>query len=505
MHGILYAHTRRDDGVALVAAMGIALIGMMVATIVITQTIYAVNDSGRDRTRTAEVHSAEAALDATLAELEVASPCSAPSFSPITYGDGASATEVVVTIAYSDDSGPLTACTDDVIDGLPSHAVVTAVATPVNPVPGVDPERKVVAEVNLEPHISLSEDAAIFTASDLYTGTGFSLSPALLASSADVWIDDGDWTCQNGSQLNGSLISPQGSITFSNANCRVEGDIWVQNDFKIHQPPADGEAAGGDLTVRSGSLYNYRPFSIGQDILVGGSHGTAQAVTAGGTIEYNVGAANIRDVAPVGLPEIEYVPADWISEGFTVASKTDFINAVKASWPDAKNGELNKADDCEFSNNGGNPAIVLPATKTLYDLRTCDVKLQNNITIELYADTVIFLKSYTSTNNIVIKSGDGGAHKFWAIVPHSNGTGTIRTHSPVSIVAPVESFWYTPGDLFLHNSSQFRGQVYGGDVDVHAAAGFEYTNVGVPGVELVSAATLDEGFVVEIVNKREES
>ena len=114
-----------DSGIALVSAMGVALIGITVASLVIIQTVVASSDSGRDRLRTSEVHSAEAAIDATMAELEVSTPCGAPSFSPLRMGSGSQETQVTVTIQYYDASGAIT-CNAGVPARMPSRAVVQA-------------------------------------------------------------------------------------------------------------------------------------------------------------------------------------------------------------------------------------------------------------------------------------------------------------------------------------------------------------------------------------------
>ena len=149
--------TRRQDdsGVALVMAMGVALLGIMVAGIVITMTIIAANDSGRDRVRTAEVHTAEAAVDTTMAILETTTPCPGPAFSGITYGSGPEASTVAVTIEYTKENAlgatvDLT-CIGGLLSDVPSKAVITATSTAVKTQQGLQPVRTLQAQVNLTP------------------------------------------------------------------------------------------------------------------------------------------------------------------------------------------------------------------------------------------------------------------------------------------------------------------------------------------------------------------
>ncbi len=83
-----------DSGSALVVAIAIAVIGIALSTIVVSQAIVVMQDASRDRLRTVEIHAAEAALDATLKSLESTTPCDGT----MTVGDGVTG----VTRGYSD-------------------------------------------------------------------------------------------------------------------------------------------------------------------------------------------------------------------------------------------------------------------------------------------------------------------------------------------------------------------------------------------------------------------
>lgn len=508
----LFKRRRTDDeGVALVAAMGVALVGIAVAAVVITQTIVAVNDSGRDRLRTTEVHAAEAAIDATMAELEYSAPCDAPSFSPITLNDGQQATDVTVSILYyNDDSADPIGCTAGVLDALPNRATVTATAVGVEDSIGLNPERVMQSSLALEPRVQLSEDAAIFSATDVLVGAGFTLSPQLLEQEADVWVDGGSWDCSGGAKLKGSLIVPDGSVNFSNSQCHVAGDLWSQYGVRFPST-ADAEfSVNGNVTVRSGDLNAQNPVKIGGDILVGGSKLGYHPAVANGSTQYNVGADNIRNIVPVGLPVIEYTPSDW--DGFVVRDHMDLAADIFSQYS-VPNWAKSNFENCEYPGwvSAVSGPVQLPSTDTLYDFRGCTNSKDNGFysesgfEFELYADTVFFVNAFKTSNNFVFSSGDGQPHTVWVIVPHSNGTGDIVNSTPMTIEPPLESFWYTPGSIKIHNNSSFIGQVYGGDVTIDTPAEFVYTNVGVPGVDLVSAAQSSNGFVVELQYKREVS
>ncbi|WP_062078877.1 hypothetical protein [Demequina globuliformis] len=502
---------RGDDGVALVAAMGVALVGIAVAAVVITQTIVAVNDSGRDRLRTTEIHAAEAAIDATMAELEYESPCGAPSFSPLTLNADTQATEVTVQIEYyNDDSASPISCSGGNLTALPNRATVTATAEGLTDSVGLNPVRVMQSSLALEPRTQLSEDAAIFSATDVFVGAGFTLSPQLLDQKADVWIDGGNFNCSGGAKMNGSLIVPDGSVNFSNSACHVGGDLWTQDGATFPSTASAKYSVDGNTTVRSGNLENNNPISLGGDVTVGGSKVTAQPLTANGTVRFNVGADSIQNITPVGLPVINYVPSDWT--GFVRRDHMDLARRINDQYP-LKDWNKPYPEKCEYLGWIGEikGPVKLPSTPTMYDLQGCRNGHGNGFYsasgfgFELYADTVIFANNFKSVNPLTFSSGDGRPHTLWVIVPNSTGSGSINISTPMTVMPPIESFWYAPGDVHIQNSSQFIGQVYGGDVDVHTPATFVYSDVGVPGVDLVSAAQSSSGFVVELLYKREVS
>lgn len=495
---------RDDSGVALVAAMGVALIGMLVASIVIAQTIVAASDSGRDRLRTTEIHSAEGAIDATMALLEIESPCT---IDPRDVGAGAQATDVTVEITYyNDESSDPLACTGSAPAGLPTRATVRATSVGVQDSMGLNPERTLEANLSLVPKTELSQDAAIFTGSDIAVGAGFTLSPKILEQGADVWVDNGNWDCSGGAELKGSLIVPQGNVRFPNSKCHVGGNLWAQTGFHNDSTAASTYSVDGNLTVRNGNLSTSNPLYVGGDILVGGSKVGYHPAYAQGSARYDVGAAAIENINPVGLPVINYVASDWA--GFQKLTQADLANQINSQYP-MQPWERTEIDKCNYAGWIGaiKGPINLPAVDTVFDMRTCPsgFKTESGFGFKLYADTAIFTNSFTTSNPLTFSSGDGKPHKLWVIVPHSTGTGFIKNSTPMTVTSPIESFWYAPGRVDINNSSQFIGQVYGGKLTIHTPATFEFTNVGVPGVDLVSAAKSSSGFIVELLYKREVS
>lgn len=495
----LITSLRRDEsGVALVMAMGIALIGIAVAGIVVTMAITASNDSGRDRTRTTEIHSAEGAVDATMAELGYSSPCPKPTFSPITSGNGAQQTQVAVTIAYFDGAGAIT-CSAGVPSRIPTTAVITATSTSPNKSIGLQPVRKLQAEVKLTPRVTLGQDAAVFSQGNFNTDAAFTLAPAVAGQSADIWVDSGSWNCGGGSssvQIQGSLYMPAGALTVGGANCRIDGNVWLQNGLTT-SGTGGTQVFGKNLTVRSAGVTLNGDVGVAGNVIVGGAKGGGKDIIAGGTVNYGVGAAAIPNLVPVGLPKVNYVPSDWTAKGFVIKDQNDFATAANVSPCDS----LTKDP----------PTVTLPkppsSTPTVYNLLGCSGGLTiQKATIALKADTAIFATSVTVTTKLNIVSGDGADHKLWIIVPYSTGSGSIKANATsLTIDSKISSFWYAPGTIDINPSGSYRGQIYGGTVSIKNGNYFQYDNVGVPGVQLVAAVTYENGYEVALVYKREVS
>ena len=500
MSGIFNTRRSDDSGVALVMAMGVALLGIIVASVVVTMTITAANDSGRDRVRTTEVHSAEAAVDTTMAILQTTTPCPGPGFSGLTYGSGSNATTVVVEVKYLEGATELT-CSSGVLSGVPTKAVIRATSTAVRTQQGIQPVRTLEAKVNLTPLYSPSATAAIFSASGLGTSAAFHLTPGTPGESSNVWIDSGSWTCKGGSsqiKTVGSVFVPAGSLELQN-NCVVDGDVWTQNNLTT-SASSESNAVSGKITVRSGNLSLSNPLTINGSALLGNA--TDTNLTAIGGITANVGAAGITNLTSVGLPQIEWTPATWTAEGFAIKTAADFGVRMNASWGGSGNSPCN-------SWNNTTP-IALPTGKTVYYLPSSCPGTIGILkgALELHGDTAIFLNGLSVTQTFTVTSV-GGAHRLWIIVPYSaptTGSRSLESNSTsITFDANTEAFLYAPGTVSMNPHGNYRGQIYGGTVDLKNDSDMVYENVGVPGVDLGASTSSIIGFDVELVNKREVS
>ncbi len=473
----------------MVAALAVALIGISLATLVVTQAIIVSRDAGRDSVRTAEVHAAEAAVDATLLELEGASPCEALANNK-TIGSGNNAVRVNVTIEYTDQSGDALDCpAGGTIAGTPYGAMVTATGTPEEEFFGLNPKRVVRAKVVLTPRESTgtSVSSAIFSGAGLDVNANFDLEPSVVGENGDIWVNDGDWTCKHGVSVSGSLYIVQGGADFDNHGCVIKGDLWVQYDWKSKNN-FSYNSVEGDVTIRQGNAIPQHPNTgVGGNVLIGGTV-TSNSLLVGGTFEENV--VGIPNLLPIAFPTLEYDITDWTPE-FDDFGATEF------------KAHAGLSDECQI----GSKTITIPATTkpAVYDLRHCDLETKNKGSIILRADTVLFVEAFHGSNRLNISSVPGEAFTLYLIVPSDNSTnGNLVFSANSTVEPPTEIFLYTPKVVEFKNNTYTYGQIYAGEVDLTAHQKFFYAPAELPtDVLVVGEVEAAEGSEVELVFKQE--
>ncbi|BDZ60959.1 hypothetical protein Lsed01_00274 [Demequina sediminis] len=503
------ARFHTDEGVALVMAMGIALIAMVVAGVVVTATIVAVNDSGRDRVRTTEIHTAEGAVDATMVTLQSSTPC----MSTTTDGTGAQATSTAVGVEYWDATGVKLTCNAGVLSGTPATAVITATSSGTAPQQGVAPVRKMQAKVLLNPVKSVGANAAIFSANGFTPSNKLEITRSDLGESADIWVDNGNWDCGaggTGANLYGSVFVAAGSLNIGKG-CSIDGDVLVKKDFTVA-----GNASGTSMTG-SGNLAVGGATSIGTPFTIKGAAKLAGAtpanLTALGGIQPMLGAAAVpSSFAPVGLPKIYWDTSKpspnkttWTSspQNFTVKSTSD-AQTLFGTNPCGKNMD---------AGSSGSP-VQFPAGKTVYDLTSCSNGWQvQKFYANLNGDVAIIMRSMSvKTTFHVTASGD---YKIWLIVPYEYASTTTpndcskggmdSNSTDFLVTAPASIFAYSPGAISLNPHEGTRGQWYGCSVSPKNAFSLEYSYVGIPGYDLAAGMSTVTGYDVSVVYKREVS
>ena len=530
-----------DAGSALVAAIGVAVVGIALSTIVVSQAIVVMNDAARDRVRTVEIHAAEAALDATLKVLETETPCDGN----MSVSEGVNAVDVAITIKYSaaganpgDGLLPLVCDPDtDTLSGTPVQAEITAHATPTAATPaGVRAERKIQTTVNLVPTIIPSMGAAIFVGGGTFTASNQGqVQPLDPAYPAQVWIEGKDWLCSNSYEITGDVITTDGSIRLDNT-CRVKGNTWSTKNateawgLKLaNQGAVEGDAVvyAADLLVDGSQQF------IGGDLSVGGNIGQeywwGRWTVVGTVCSNNFGPAcgTLPLYEAKGLAEVTYDPTDWPAsfvEKDLAGFVADLIDPANNPGLSANEKKAIQDNPCHLDNQIKH-ALNLPTTDRIYDLRACEYDgftPSNGQTFVVHSDVAFFSKAFHTSNQFLMMTNDTGAdvaHDVWFIVPDfgpagdgvstcpytpSSGGGQIMFSNQTKIQDPVHLFVFTPCTADISNNSDLVGQIYGGTVKTSNDFTLLYTGMGIPGVDLGGPPTTSEdGYSVEIVNKRE--
>ena len=549
---------RRDDnGIAVVAAIGVAFILMVILTIVVSVTIVTTNNSGRDRVRTASIHSAEGALDSAMAEMEQATPCGAPSFSPLSVGSGSQETIVTVDIVYySDEFVTPILCSGGSLATDAKYATITATAVPAHAVGAVQPSRTIEARVAVTSRGATAKLPGIYAGQDMYLeGTPDFFSPDADAS-PDIWVDRGDLHCwptiNRQTEIEADVVVGQG-------NADLEEWCWFVRDLFV-----GGNMTWSNSAASNTSQVNYRcnnKFICG-DLTIGGNlsiASNAERLTTGGNVDIGgvlTGSSsnyliadgavnqNVSSIAPMpvrGFPTVEYVYANWLNAyGMQPGTLTDFTNLLNFKSGQYCTGrgwrrtcttfsyDASDVANCDFDSQYYDSTIVLPSTPMVYDLRSCDgnattttndvMKFSSTNTIEVNADTAFIVSGFFNSGTLNFVSGDGNRHNIWFIVsdegvPAYNGYTSCNSPTVYSLcstyiltsTAETPILWYTKHLFYSNGASNsvndMYGQLFAGSVYFKGYLDLQFETLSIPGEILWQAGA--PGFDVQLLSKRE--
>lgn len=554
---------RRDDrGIAVVAAIGVAFILMVILTIVVAVTVATTNNSARDRVRTAGIHAAEGALDTTLAEMEHNMACNAPSFSPLTVGDGAQQSIVDITIEYFTDEtyGTTVACSGGTLAGTAEYAIVTATAVPANAVGAIQPSRTIEARLAVTSRGETASVPGLYAAKDMYlVGTPDFFSPSADAS-PDIWVDTGNLYCQPSinrqTEIEADVVVGQGDGNLQEW-CWFLRDVFIGDDMTWEPNSVSNTTEVnrrcndkficGDLTVVDDLVINTSAerLTTGGNVAVGG--GITPAPTGGsrlvadGAITTGVSDLVAKEVR--GFPSIQYSLSNWQGAPYHMVAGTlaDFESHLNwKSYQQCTGSGKNRVcvtkyynhtnvANCNFDSQYYNSTIELSTTATIYDLRDCagggtrtvaDVmKFLSTNTIEVNADTAFVVSGFFNSGTLNFVSGDGEQHGVWILVtdegvPAWSGTPTTCTAATLyslcstnilTTTAETPILWYTKHLFYSNGASNsvndMYGQVFAGTVYFKGYLDLQFETLTIPGEILWQAG--DPGFDVQLLSKRE--
>lgn len=309
------------------------------------------------------------------------------------------------------------------------------------------------------------------------------LSSAPGVGAADVFLKTGGFLC-NRATIPGNVLLEGGANpdlapfplkageAYIGDNCRISGSLWAPGNISFNNGTVGGDVFSG----RNVAAWSNRVTGF---------------IHAAGTISDGNPARN-RPNTPYAPPrtvpdwqDFTYVPAQWTDAGYT--GLKDWVGA----------------GFCDASTNtvGVKNYLEGLTANTVIDARGCPALLLNNagLNIRLRADIAFIAPGLVKLENgLRVSSADGAKHHFLILTPDANPTANRRPDKPavctddikgstlspsVTIEPEISALVYTPCTI-TNTHAGWRGQFYGGRVDVDSSVSLVFDTPSVPGLDL---------------------
>src|SRR5690625_237238 len=512
-----------DSGSAIVAAIGVMIICLSLGALIISQAIVVQRDSGRDRARTVEVHSAEAAVDQIYHALQQGEFECEMEF-PEPFGPDGVVVSAKLEFWLSD--GTKHECANGAPFN-PERARVTATARNLNKTAArTEPRRTVECVLLLNEIKNPNQGAAIFSAG----GLNFNNPPAVSGTASDVWVE-GNYICDSsdGNWIEGNIYAPSGTVYMS--NCKVDGSIYSFGNVSL---PSEDNHVTGSIFVKNGGVdVQNRSAIIEGNVVAAKGFGIFEEVVKG-----NIYPNVIPDPFPTaeGLPPVHYSkmsdwfdPANW-DEPDEVFVTWETGETPAQAWKRtlAENANMNQIEGYDANSecptfgdywNTTGKIIRLPANTSgessvprMYDASKCDITTNGNQSV-LDGGAAIFvcsIKFQGNNDGLTVYSGDGEQHRLWVIAPTDDVNGCssgkrVESNGGFTASSEMDVFFYTPGAFDFKNVN-ISGNIYAGSVNFHERSVVRGAGMRVPGVDLrPGQVDIGGSWNVDVVYKRETS
>lgn len=494
----------------------VSAVALLLCTALLASAVTAERVSHLHRQRTPAIAGAEAVVDLSLAHLSGAVPSAMPCAVVRQLPGSPDAVVATARITYTDTVGgswPTGACTPTgAAEGVTATwnagtrelvaAAVTGTGTLVQ-LPGSTDrpvQRTMVAEVGL------SSPAAVFS-SALQSDLGVELVNSLKLNAGTDALGNpvpaplttsGDFTCSNPVEIKGP-VTALGKINLL-SGCSIAGDAYARGDVYTS---ASGATITGSLLSGEGDIRVHQ-----NGIVVGKDLRAAKSISGSGLSKSTVGGPPPNVLANRGSfpPPVPVDPLPVLTRrpdhfpGYGSATWASVVGASRSA--NGAGGPV--PDPCSLTQQASSLSGPLrtPATPTIIDAAACTAGVTlAGVTLDVYADTVVYLPQYPSgaanslhsTNGLTLrnKAADGLPRTVRIIVPWQDApygatcAGATKTSGGLRYDAggvaadpKLKLFLYSPGTVTLLNSTSFTGQVYGCRVSIANAATISFTPVG---------------------------
>ncbi|HEV8565242.1 MAG TPA: hypothetical protein VGR41_10020 [Actinomycetota bacterium] len=460
---------REEGGWSMVVSLLVTMVVLILSTIVVGQSIHALNASGYDRKRITSVAAAEAGLNYWFSYLQT-TPAASLDCSAKTQtiaSEPAQSSFSAEAIFYNASSSVVTCPFSNTT--YPSYALITSTGSVNN-----NPARKMQTYVRLTPDYG-GFGAAILANTGTSLGNNFDIY-GQNGNDGDVYVLQGDLAITNTPNIRGNVYVPFGGLTMDNNNT-IWGSVFTR------------DAVVTDSTIK-GSVWN-ETGGISGTGSIGGSATSGGAIASSVTVSGTKSPNTFVPATPTKtFPTIGYVATDWTSVGYTVYTPpaatacSSALNYIKSTWA---SGDLvvrigAPATACTFA-NGNNDTITLKGN------------------LAIITDWGIDLSSRSDWNGV---SGLKKLH-FISTAPAASCPASGPTNKNVVVGnltnfdAFTNVFFYTPCTATMSNQNNYKGQVMGATVNLANNYSMTYTPVLVPGVSGIVGFKQDIAYVREVI------
>lgn len=355
-----------------------------------------------------------------------------------------------------------------------------------------------------------------------FNSTGFGGSGTLVAvdgSSPSVLIRTGDVTCSGSSGGVADWVVEEGSLTIS-GSCRISGNVWAENRVNMSGSVQVGGnvvangitnassrilgnawstaditlSGGGDhiqgnataqtLVMNSSTRIRGNAWVYGATSMTWGSQIDGRLTTQSLTRPSGAGSIGQLTIVPAGpgaspylTPPRPFVP-DWVDFPYRVSD-----------WPGYTIVTLTTCSDATYASAlatiGTNPGLI--------DARSCSggFSLGGNTKLTLQNNLTIVANRFTLQGSAGFNAS--APRQLRLIIPDENlddnvptcpSGGAFSIGGNVTFQSPISTMIYTPCEADIASGLYIKGQLFAGQASLGGAATIAYVPIGLPNVNL---------------------
>ena len=484
----------RDDdaGAALAAVIGLVVVGMLLSTTIMSTVVSGLGHTTATRAAVQSEASAKSGLAVAVAALQSSAPCTASYLS-------AAAPAYTASLSYTTDSA-VTGATAW-IAGCPvataQFVKITSVGTAV--AKGVAGNtsgnlRKVEAIYGYVPPTAAirASGSAIYTYSSPIVNQASILTDG--AKPASIAIRTGSVDCTTMSIVQGDILAHNGDVSVQSP-CSVRGSVRASGGVNIYgkvgadvssastsQSLIDPAARIGGAVALAGTLNSWGSRCPAPNAGWDNPGNACSAKQETGASSVRIGLTGAQAPTAPNVPDwidYAYKTADWQTAGYTVVV-----------WP-------GDADHCTIDNRTKSLSFVTAlntyTNPVVINATACSrltLSSSANLTLSLRTDIAFISKAF-NIESFTASSANSTKRELRFVVPDGvadgipspAGGGTVDINSGVTIGANVSALIYSPGTI-KNWTVNWRGEMFGGNVQFNSNSGLIYTQIGLPGIDL---------------------